>query len=145
MRLGLGWLSLLVFLACRGSVAADDTPRKGLYQRALRSTALIEAGSNKGTGWVVDAKRRWLITNSHVVGNQDSVFATFPMYENGRLVAERSAYRNSSQRVRGNVVDVDLHRDLALIEVESLPANITALPFAKEPPSPGDMVHSVGN
>jgi len=145
MRIGSHWGAVLLLFVCLASGSADDTPRKGLYKRTLRSTALIEAGPNKGTGWVVDAKRRWLITNSHVVGNQDAVVVTFPMYENGRLVAERVAYRNSSQRVRGSVVDVDLHRDLALIEVESLPANITALPFAKEPPSPGDMVHSVGN
>src|SRR5262249_44524466 len=53
-------------------------------------------------------------------------------------------YRNAP-RVRGSVLDVDPRRDLALVELESLPAGVTALPLAKEPPGPGDLVHSVGN
>src|SRR5262249_27508585 len=141
---------LLAALAVCPPLAADDTPRKNIYQRTLPATALVLANTGQpgatlaGTGWVVDRDRRLLVTNYHLVGNQDRVNVVFPLYENGRLVAERSAYRNAP-RVRGSVLDVDPRRDLALVELESLPAGVTALPLAKEPPGPGDLVHSVGN
>jgi tetratricopeptide (TPR) repeat protein len=138
-------LLLAGLLTLAPNAVADDAPRKSVYQRTLHSTALIVAGTSQGTGWVADKDRRLVVTNSHVVGNRDNVIVIFPMFDNGRLVAERSAYRNTSRRVRASVLDVDPRRDLAVLEVESLPADAVALPLAPEPPSPGDLVHSVGN
>jgi tetratricopeptide (TPR) repeat protein len=129
--------------------AADDAPRKGLYQRTLSGTAWVlipRGGQNAAaSGWVLDVPRRLLVTNYHVVGNSDSVLVVFPKYEGGQLVAEKSANLDSGRRIRGTVLDSDPKRDLALIELESLPAGVTALKLAEASASPGDRVHSVGN
>jgi tetratricopeptide (TPR) repeat protein len=129
--------------------AADDAPRKGLYQRTLSATAwvLIPRGGHSGlaSGWVLDVPRRLLVTNYHVVGNSDKVLVVFPMYQGGKLVAEKSANLDKGRRIRGTVLDSDPKRDLALIELESLPPEVTALKLAADSASPGDRVHSVGN
>src|SRR5262249_49476789 len=110
--------------------AAADAPGKGLYQRTLSGTAwvLISRGSHNAmaSGWVLDVPRRLLVTNNHVVGGSDSVLVVFPRYEGGKLVAEKSANLDSGRRIRGTVLDSDPKRDLALIELESLPPGVTA-------------------
>src|SRR5262245_19945074 len=45
-----------------------------------------------GTGWIIDARRRLIITNEHVVEGTDSVFVYFPVEEGGRVVREEQRY-----------------------------------------------------
>ena len=47
--------------------------------------------------------------------------------------------------IRGKMVAQDSSRDLAIIEVESLPAGVEALPLARQSANPGERVHTVGN
>ena len=46
---------------------------------------------------------------------------------------------------RARVVARDPKRDLALIEVEAIPPDVTAMKLAADSAEPGDRVHSVGN
>src|SRR5207244_2870107 len=47
--------------------------------------------------------------------------------------------------IRAQVVATDSLRDLALLELESLPDGIDALALAAQSSRPGDDVHSIGN
>jgi tetratricopeptide (TPR) repeat protein len=138
----------LAAAAVAGPAPAEEAARK-VYQQALRATALVlvktPTGVASGTGWIADRGGRLLVTNYHVVEAQDTVLICFPVYRKGRVVAERGFYAAHARPIRGKVIDGDPRRDLALVELASLPAEVEALPLAAESPGPGDRVHSVGN
>ena len=67
---------------------------KELHAVLLKSTGWIQARDGNrtlshGTGWILDAERKLMVTNDHVVGGKDEVFVVFPKYENGKLVLQQ--------------------------------------------------------
>jgi tetratricopeptide (TPR) repeat protein/S1-C subfamily serine protease len=135
----------------RDERAAEAPPR--IYRRTLDGVAWVNAaGSGKGTGWVVDRERRLLITCAHVVGDNPTVEVIFPTAEKGTIVGERAYYLEHLPRlqkeglaVRGKVLRRETDTDLALVELESLPAHVTALKLARKAVMPGERVFAVGN
>ncbi len=139
-------LSVLLGLAGQVPLAHADDKGKSLYQRTLRATAYVECrGVGAGTAWVVDRAKGLLVTNHHVVEDQVNVFVLFPIYKDGRLVVEQSAYKNE-RGLRGKVLDTDVPRDLAIIQViDRMPDEVGEVKLAAESASPADSVHSIGN
>jgi S1-C subfamily serine protease len=141
--------TLLLTAACLAAlartVAAQADAGEKIYQRVLRSTVWVIAGTTTGTGSLVDGPRRLVVTNHHVVGDKQNVDVLFPAFRNGRVVAERDYYIKNTQRIRGRVVMRDGRRDLAVIQLDGLPADALPLPLAKDSAAPGQRVHSVGN
>lgn len=137
-------LTAVVFLAASSPLLADDAP-KNLYRKLLNSTALVDTGKGHGTGWVVDKANRLLVTNHHVVGSNNFVIVQFPIYKDGKPVVERSAYKEEYGH-RAKVLDVDVARDLAVIQViDRLPEEIVEVKLAGDSADPADHVHSIGN
>lgn len=142
--------AILILLFVAPAARADGPD---VHARLLKSTAWVRTTTQGvGTGWVVDAKRCWLVTNLHVVGEQDRVEAFFPVERDGRTVAERQFYLENQKQlhedgraVRGKVILRREASDLALIELEGLPKGFAALPLTDSLPGPGTEVHSVGN
>lgn len=118
---------------------------KTIYRQTLRSTALVVTSDGSGTGWLADSAGKLLVTNQHVVGNQDKVTVLFPQYQSGQPIAERDHYLKHGRPIRGQVLDTDAQRDLAVIELESLPEGVVAMKLAAASPEPGEAVHSIGN
>lgn len=121
---------------------------KELHQKLLKSSGWIQQRNgdqilSHGTGWVLDAERKLMVTNDHVVAGQDVVWVIFPKYKDGKLVREESEYRGE-KGVKATVIDRDRTRDLAVIQLESLPEGIVALPLAAEEPEEGDLVRTIG-
>src|SRR5262249_29884936 len=76
---------------------------------------------------------------------EGNVLLVFPIYKDGKLVAERSAYKEE-RGVRGKVLDTDVQRDLAVIQaIDPLPDGTEEIKLASESPEPSDSVHSIGN
>jgi tetratricopeptide (TPR) repeat protein len=142
LALGLAW-------ALVPAPARADQPERKVYQLLLRSTCwiLVSEGDRMatGTGWIVDRANRLVVTNYHVVRNKDSVLVLFPEYKNGELIAERDYYLKRGHRIRARVIARQSNRDLALIEVASLPENDEALKLSPQSAGPSDRVHSIGN
>jgi S1-C subfamily serine protease/Tfp pilus assembly protein PilF len=122
-------------------------PVADLYSQAVRSTAWVTAGAEgRGTGWLADAEKKWLITCHHVVGDAKQVDVIFPVFDSGKLITDREYYQREfrRQRVAGRVVRRDPSRDLALIELESVPDRIKPLPLVEQT-RPGERVLLIGN
>ncbi len=144
---------LFVVIPFGGSAAGAEPTAAALHKQALHSVAwVITPAKAKGTGFVVDRDHRWIVTNYHVVGDSDSVDIIFPDFLDGRLITERSHYidnlarlRKSGRAVNGRVVRTDPKRDLALVELEALPADVNALSIAAGRPAPGEELLSIGN
>lgn len=135
-------LCLFAFLAVGQLVASED-----IYQTALRSSAFVIAGDNLGSGALVDAERRLVFTNYHVVGETQEVRVMFPQFVDGELVTERQAMldRRQEDGIIGKVIERDPRRDLALVQLESLPADVEPIKLASRSAGPGQTVHSIGN
>lgn len=130
--------------------AAPKLDASEIYQRLLHSTAFITADNAEqpmwtGSGWVIDTRRKLLLTNEHVVDNLEEVYAIFPEYEGEEPIADRTHYLTKSKRIRGKVFLADAARDLAVVELDSLPEGIRALSLAPRSPRAGETLHSVGN
>ncbi len=122
-----------------------------VYKQAVPSVVWVHSararGLATGSGSLVDRERRLILTNYHVVEDTANATVFFPTFRDGQPVAEKSYYRDRQARLafRGKVVALDKQADLALIRLDSLPDDVESLPLAATSPSPGDLVHSIGN
>jgi S1-C subfamily serine protease len=103
----------------------------------LAACAWVRAEADTaGAGFVVDVRKRWLVTCRHVVADHKAVDVFFPCVENGSLVTDRAAYLRGRQLLRergllvtGHVVRTSDAADLALVELPSLPPGTAAVRF----------------
>src|SRR5262249_18272074 len=86
-------LSVVALSLMAGNVQANPQ----LYDKTVRSTAWVisPVGKEKaawGGGALVDAKKRWVLTNWHVVEDRTDVIVFFPAYSGGRFIADPNYY-----------------------------------------------------
>ncbi len=146
------WLPLLALLTAATPSPAQE-PKGGakVYRDAVGSTVWIHSarrsGPATGSGTLVDAERKLVLTNYHVVEDIPKATVYFPEFRDGRPVAERAFYTERANRlgIRGEVVGLAKSADLALVRLERLPAGVKAVSLAARSPEPGETVHSIGN
>lgn len=139
-----------ILLAPPAAMAAEQVDATLLVARMLKCTAYVLADSSPqpmwtGSGWLVDKGRRLLITNQHVVSNLDQVYVIFPEYDEEDVIRDTDHYLQTSPRIAAKVILSDPARDLAVIQLESLPAGVESLPLASRSPRAGERLHSLGN
>jgi S1-C subfamily serine protease len=123
-----------------------------VYERSLPSVAMIVKFVGRqpranGTGVVVDAKHRLLLTNYHVVRGGEEFLVVFPAYDNRTVVAESAYYAVNLIRlgIKGKVIAHDSKRDLAVIQLRQMPVGVRPVMLAESSPRPGDTLHAIGN
>jgi Trypsin-like peptidase domain/TPM domain len=151
---GLMMATTLLFLALPPVPlrADDDDEGSRVYQKVLKSVVWIHSarGPGKlatGSGSLLDRKNRLVLTNYHVVEENDRATVMFPIFRGGKVVAEREFYLDRIRRdgIRGKVIVRTQRHDLALIQLEDLPPGVEALPLSTVGVTPGQSVHSIGN
>src|SRR5215203_3940731 len=135
--------------ALGASPPAEKLTNRALFDRTARGTvhlATLENGKARaaGSGWVIDAKRKWLLTNFHVLPSGGKCLATFPQFTNGRVISDPAKY-DLNKGIPGIVIDSDPRADLSLVQLDRLPDDARQLEMASEAPHPGDLLHLVGN
>lgn len=124
------------------TVYADDTKIKEIekIRKAIVTinsrvpvSAYQNTGSWSGTGFIVDGKKGFLVTNSHVVGRV-SVGTYFITFHNG-------------QQAEAKVVYYDQYADFAVMQInpKEFPAEFEVVEFTNEIPTLGSDVFIVGN
>lgn len=148
MRRALTVIPLLALVAL--APAADKDKAAGVYKANVKSVAWIvrvgPGGAYTGSGALIDLTDRLVLTNYHVVRDDESAFVFFPQYEKGNLVNQRAHYeRLIPNAPKGKVVARDPKRDLALIRLDALPPGAKAIRLAKSSCGPTDHIHCIGN
>jgi S1-C subfamily serine protease len=122
-----------------------------IYHSLLRSTTLVFKqvdGKNVpvGTGSLLDKRRRLVVTNLHAVGKATNVAVCFPILEDGKLVSQFSRYGQGEGRplIHGTVRARDSAKDLALIELQSVPESAKAVTLAADARL-GGTIHTITN
>jgi S1-C subfamily serine protease len=131
----------------------EDFNAEELYDKCVKSTVFIatplKAGVATGSGSLIDAEKRYVLTNYHVVKEEDHVYVQFPVRnKDGSLVTDKKKYIEripAGQALKGKVLYRDKTRDLALIQLDKLPPDTKALPLAKKSVTVGEPVINVGS
>jgi hypothetical protein len=147
--------ALVVVAALAGAprAYAEDFDGAALYEKCVRSTVYIvtpmKDGISMGSGSLIDAEKRYIITNAHVVHDADMVFVQFPIRDkDNNLITDKKKYMEripAGQALKGRVLHRDQSRDLALVQLDRLPPDTKALPLAKKSARVGEKVINIGN
>lgn len=124
----------------------------GVYQAAIETCAWVRAsGEASATGFLVDAQRRWLITARHAVAEAKTVEVFFPWWQERELVTSRQEYLANRDRLRslgvltrGRVLRMSDEKDLALLELDSLPSVVRPVRWAEKCPGPSEPLLTIG-
>ena len=122
------------------SPAKSDSTRKvltseELYEHTLKGTCWVVMQKGSGTGWVLDREKRLVITNAHVVPDTDDAKVFFPVKKGDSVQTDPMWYELNSTPIKAVVIDRDTVKDLALLQLASLPPTAMALPLRRRPPS----------
>ena len=145
-------LALLAALALAQPARAQGGPdpeyiRQLAVDRLMKSVCWIHQGDKHGTGWVVDAKKRLIITNQHVASGKNPYLVHFPVRKQGEPKEwenDPDVYLQKIPAIEAKVLDADRNNDLALLELASLPQESVALEIAKEAAPQGATLHTIG-
>jgi hypothetical protein len=139
--------------------AADKDPADARLSQGLLSSSVwvnlvkkTDPAAGKveflsGSGSLIDANRRLVLTNYHVVRDKDEALVLFPIRDGKEVKKDRKFYTNQILRssIHGKVIARDRTQDLALIELDAVPPGAKALRLAAHGPRPGERIHSLGN
>ncbi|CAN0598011.1 unnamed protein product, partial [Ectocarpus sp. 12 AP-2014] len=132
--------AVIVFFIDLNAIANDkikdlDKIRKAIVTIDSRVpvSAYQNTGSWSGTGFIVDSKDGYLVTNNHVVGRA-SVGTYFITFHNGK-------------QAEGKVVYYDMYADFAIVKVNpaDFPEAVESIDFTSQMPKLGTDVFIVGN
>ncbi len=144
------WLPLIVAAALPTPAFAQGEGAK-VYKGAVPSVVWIHSTRDKGlatgSGTLIDKERRLVLTNYHVVQENPNAKVFFAVLRDGQPVSEKDYYRDRAKRlsIPGKVILYSKKADLALIQLDSIPDKIEAVPLATGSPEPGSATHAIGN
>jgi len=128
------------------TVSAQDSGAKA-YLKGVRSSVYIRAPEWSGSGFVVDVKKGLVVTNWHVVDGLKEVQITFPIWERGRPIAEKSRYEGKVG-LRAKVLASEERVDLGVVQIlepSKIPIGTEQVRFCADSPLPGTKIVSIGN
>jgi S1-C subfamily serine protease len=147
-------VAVLAALTATPRLTAEEFNPADLYDKCVKSTVfIVNPGSGKGasmgSGSLIDATQRLVLTNYHVVDEVKMVFCQFPVRnKDGSLMTDKAKYFNripAGLAIKGKVLHIDKTRDLAIVQLEKLPPDTPALPLAKKSVRVGEKVMNIGN
>ena len=135
-------------------MVAEDLDADALYDKVVKSCVYIitemkdKKAYAQGSGSLIDAEQRLILTNFHVVDEEPFVFVQFPIYVKGQLLTDKDKYKDlwkQGKLTKSKVLFRDKSRDLAIVKVDKIPLGTTAIPLAKTSPRLGTTVWQIGN
>lgn len=127
-----------------GSALADTLSRATVWVRPT-------ATNFHTAGVLIDRVRGLVLTSARGIGTESRVGVAFALRQGEHVVGERAPYRDSvglhlhGAWRSGVVLGRDLTRDLALIQLDSIPDGAKAVPLAVASPTVGDAVHTMNH
>ena len=150
-----------LFFAFAGRAPAEEELSVQLYKKHVKSCVVIHAIETKkvgngiltltgrGSGSLIDAKKRLVLTNWHVVQELKKVWVDFPIYlKDGSMYQNPKTYKERAEKgtaIPATVLHRDKSRDLAIIQLERLPPGTVALALARKSPRNGETTWNIGS
>jgi len=151
--------SYLIVQDTRGNVLAADDDGGGVLNARIRfepphdGTFQIIATSFNGGAGNFSLRISEINLQGGLVSSDSSVasfvWVNFPTFQDGKPVADKEQYLKANdadpEKNQAKVVASSSTKDLAVLQLNSLPEGIQAMPLARESCRPGQLVHSIGN
>jgi Trypsin-like peptidase domain len=146
-------LLTLPFVGQAPRLAAEDVDAVELYKKVVKSCVFIvtplKGGFAMGSGSLIDADKKLVLTNYHVVDEEKFVHVQFPVFfKSGEMMTDKEKYIEripAGQAIKGTVLYRDKSRDLALVQLARIPAGTTAIPLAKKSPEVATPTWNIGS
>jgi S1-C subfamily serine protease len=128
-----------------------------IYQQKVRGVVWIVNrtdffSEHQGSGFLIDKKRKLVVTNYHIVGKQSLVDVYFPFTDfREDIVRDPATYRRNpilqkqGYATKGRLAAYDAEKDLAVLHVYALPKDAVALHTAKSDPEKNETLHVIGH
>ena len=117
-----------------------------VYQKALKSTAFVHTEDGIGSGVLIDAQNKLLVTAYHVISDNNNIRVGFPIYDaDGRPVSNYDAYFKNTRPITAEVLRTDEAKDLAILRLATLPDSAREIKLSKNQARPGQTVFTLGN
>jgi len=119
-------VGLLPAFASPCRLSAKEVDETELYNKVLKSCVYIltpiKGGHGEASGSLIDAAKKLVLTNYHVVEEQEKIFVIFPVFIKGELLTDKNQYKdrvvNKGMGIKGTELCRDKSRDLAIVQVE---------------------------
>jgi len=133
--------------------SGQDVDTVALYKKVVDSAVFIvtplKGGHAEGSGSLLDAEKRYILTNYHVVDEEDYVYCQFPVHlKDDAIMTEKKKYIEripAGQAPKGKVLYRDKTRDLALVQLDKLPATARAIKLAPKSTDVGTTTWNIGS
>ena len=138
-----------------------DLPAQQIYDQAMRSVVWITTIQGdligKGSGVLIDRKRRLVVTNEHVIDGAEWVHVFFPYEGQNGLEIEENFYvdnwdwlEKNGYATEAGVIRRNVRNDLAIIQLRRLPLTAREIEHdfsrnVEDSMKKGDTVHILGN
>ena len=140
-----------------------DLPAQQIYDEAIHSvvwiaTDLGNGEGGKGSGVLIDKRRRLVVTNEHVIKNALGIYVFFPWQDaNGILNRDEDFYlehwdwfKTRGYATRGQVIAQNVRNDLAIVQLAAIPTTAREIKHdfsrnVEDSMREGDTVHILGN
>jgi S1-C subfamily serine protease len=151
-----------LFLVVAAPAPAEEELAVQLYKKNVNSCVVIHrfetkrvgdqivTSGGRGSGSLIDAKKRLVLTNWHVVQESPRVSVDFPIYlKDGAMFQDPAKYRDRAKKgeaIPGKVLFKDKQRDLAIVQLEkAAPSYAKAIPLARKSTSAGEPTWNIGS
>jgi serine protease Do len=144
----------VVLVAESASVGAkdDEVDVVKLYEEVVRSGVFIvvpmKDGPATGSGTLIDADQRLVLTVAHLVGDENKASVQFPIRDkDDRIDGDKGKYLarvKDRTAIAAKVLHRDLARNLALLQLDKVPAGTPALRLAEKNTVPGAVLWNIG-
>ena len=146
-----------------GTPRLPDLPAQHIHDEAIHSvvwiaTDLGNGQAGKGSGVLIDKRRRLVVTNEHVIENAQGIYVFFPwrdtkgvLNRDERFYLERwNWFETRGYATRGQVIVQNVKNDLAIVQLARIPVTAREIKHdfsrnVEDSMRQGDKVHILGN
>lgn len=119
------------------------------YRKLLKFSAIVTNIKNNtgGNGFLIDKKNKFLMTHFDCVNKGDFHIVYFPHHDQGVLETDLKKYYRDEKKfgIPGKVVYRNMEKDIAILELDRVPADMFDPILAGESPSTGADLFSLVN
>ena len=148
-NLGILVLGFLIFLLvgvfALSIISSDSGHGEVMFKKLLPRTAWIMTKNDCGSGCLISSEKKLVITNNHVIAGNTEAVVFFPRYSLKVLDTKPMDYvNNRDAAIPAKVVYTNPEKDIAFLELASVPEDAKEMFRAQRSPEVGSKVFVLG-
>ena len=148
-NLGILVLGFLIFLLvgvfALSIISSDSGHGEDMFKKLLPRTVWINTKTGTGSGSLISVEKKLIITNNHVIAGTSEIEVFFPRYSLKVLDTNPMNYfKNRDAAIPAKVVYTNPEKDIAFLELASVPEDAKEMFRSQRSPEVGSKVFVLG-